>query len=227
MEVLEAIRKRVSIRAFKQEAVPMELITELMETAIRAPSGVNSQPWEFYLVKGEALENLRRHCVESFRQGIEPHPDLPIPDKSKGETGLQGIYRDRQVALAKQIFQKLGIAKGDHKGVQDYTESMYRFYDAPVVIIIVVDQGLKLTWPAVDMGTMAQTIALGALEYGIGTCIMRAIVDYPEQVRKDVGIPRSKKAMLGLALGYPDWDHPLNKLVSEREKLENLLTIVG
>ena len=186
MEVLEAIKKRISIRAFKQEAVPTELITELMETAIRAPSGVNAQPWEFYLVKGEALENLRHHYVESYREGIKPHPDLPIPDKSKGETGLQGIYRERQVTLAKQIFQKLGIAKGDDKGLQDYMESMYRFYDAPIVIIIVIDQMLKLTWPVVDMGIMAQTIALG----------------------------------------YPDWDHPLNKLVSEREKLENFLTIV-
>lgn len=226
MEVLEAVKKRRSIRAFKQEVAPTELLTELMEIAIRAPSGVNSQPWEFYLVKGEALENLRHHCVEPYRQGIEPHPDLPIPDKSKGETGLQGIYRERQVALAKQIFQKLGIAKGDDKGLQDYMESMYRFYDAPIVIVIVIDQMLKLTWPVVDIGIMAQTIALGALEYGLGTCIMRAIVDYPEQVRKAVGISKSKKIMLGLALGYPDRDHPLNKFVSEREKLENLLTIV-
>lgn len=226
MELFEAIKTRKSIRAYKPEPIPMETLTDLLNVALRSPSGVNSQPWEFFIVKGEALDELGRACVKRFNERAEPAPDLPIADKKHGETGLKGIYWERQVTVAKQLFQSLGIAKGDVKGVQAHAESMYRFYDAPALIIIVMDEFLKPTWPVMDIGIISQTIALAALEYGLGTCIMRAAVDFPETVRKVVGIPQAKKLMVGLTIGFPDWDHPLNRLVSEREKLENLLTVV-
>jgi len=226
VEVIEAIKTRRSIRAFKPEPAPTEVLMAIMETAVRAPSGVNAQPWEFYIVKGRVLDELRAACVEQVRQGLDPEPDLPLANKKRGEKGLQGVYRDRQVTVAKQIFEILGIGKGDDRAMQEYTESMYRFYDAPAAIILVMDESLKMSWPVIDMGVMCQTIALIALEYGLGTCIMRAMVDYPEVVRRVVGIPESKKVMVGLAIGYPDWEDPLNQLITEREKVENLVSVV-
>jgi len=226
MEIFEAIKNRKSVRAFKPEPVSTETLKELLERSMRAPSGVNKQPWEFYLVKGKTLDKLRNVCVEQFRQGVLPRPNLPLPDKDKGGTGLLGEYRTRQVRLAVQIFELLRIAKGDQKAMDDYAESMYRFFDAPAAILIVMDKQLHPTWPIVDMGTISQTIALAALEYGLGTCIMRALVDYPEKVREVVGIPESKLVIVGLIIGYPDWDHPINRLESERESLDDLLTIV-
>jgi len=227
MDTIEAIKERKSIRAFKPKPVSIKTVKDVLEIAIQAPSAVNAQPWEFFIVKGEALEKLRRKSVEQFRRGIGPGPDLPLPDKERGDMGLQGVYRKRSIALSVQIFKLLGIAKGDKQALQDYLEAMYRYFDAPVVIIIVIDQVFQLTWPMVDMGTIAQTIALTALEFGLGTCIMRAIVDYPEQVREIVGVPDSKRIILGMTIGYPDWEHPINRVESERERLENLLTVVG
>jgi len=225
VEVIEAIKARRSIRAFKPEPVTTEVLMAIMETSVRAPSGVNAQPWEFYVVKGRVLDELRKACVEQVRQGLDPEPDLPLANKKRGEKGLQGVYRDRQVTVAKQIFEILGIGKGDDRAMQEYTESMYRFYDAPAAIILIMDESLKMSWPVIDMGVMCQTIALIALEYGLGTCIMRAMVDYPAVVRQVVGIPASKKIMVGLAIGYPDWEDPLNQLITEREEVENLVTV--
>lgn len=226
MEILEAIKSRKSIRAFKPEPVSTETIKEVLKIATRSPSSVNSQPWEFFLVKGETLDKLKTKCVEQFRQGIGPDPDVPLPDKTRADMGLQGVYRKRQVVLGVTMFKLLGIAKGDHQATMDYMASMYRFFDAPAVVIIVVDKMLQLSYPLIDIGALIQTIALTALEFDLGTCIMRAIVDYPEQVREIVGIPDSKHIIIGMTIGYPDWDHPINQFRSEREELDNLATVV-
>jgi nitroreductase len=221
VEVLEAIKSRKSIRVFKPDEVPTDVMVELIRTATLAPSSVNSQPWEFFIVKGGVLDELKRACVEQYNSGVKPNSDIPVP-----EGGLEGIYKKRQIQLAKQIFPIMGITKGDNKRLQEYYEMMYSFYHAPAVVVLVFDKVLSGGWPLIDMGVITQTIALAAQEYKLGTCIMRAIVDYPEQVRKILKVPESKKIIVGIAIGYPDWDHPLNNMETEREALENILTII-
>ena len=226
MELFKAIKNRKSVRAFKPKPVPTETIKEVLEIATRSPSSVNSQPWEFFIVKGEKLDQLKSRCVGQVRQGIGPAPDVPLPDKTRGDMGLQGVYRKRQVVLGVSMFKLLGIAKGDRKAIMDYMESMYRFFDAPAVVIIAVDKVLQLSYPLIDIGALIQTIALAALEFDLGTCIMRAIADYPDLVREVVGVPESKYVIIGMTIGYPDWDHPINTFQSERDPLEDLLTVI-
>ncbi|MBW1789819.1 MAG: nitroreductase [Deltaproteobacteria bacterium] len=104
---------------------------------------------------------------------------------------------------------------------------MLRFYDAPAVIILVVDRVLDDAWPIIDIGLVSQNICLAALEYGLGTCIMRAIVDYPDVIRDVVGIPDSKRIIVGIAIGYPDEDHPVNHVKCPRERIEEMVTFIG
>jgi len=227
MDLLEAIKSRKSVRAFKPEAVPTETIKKVLEIACRAPSSVNSQPWEFFVVKGEKLDQLRNMGIDLVSQGNKPGPDVPLRDKERGDMGLPGVYKKRQVVLGVTLFKILGIAKGDQKAMMDYMMSMYRFFDAPAVIIICIDKMLELlSFPLIDIGALIQTIALTAQEFDLGTCIMRAIVDFPEQAREIVGIPDSKHLVIGMIIGYPDWDHPINSVYSERDDIEGLLTVV-
>lgn len=226
MELLEAIKSRKSIRAFKVDPVPKQTLMELLEIATRAPSGVNLQPWEFYIVMGKVLDKVRHANVEQFRQGIGPHSEIPMGAVRGMMPKLEGVYRDRQVQVAKQIYQLVGIGKEDKEKLQEWNEKMMRCYDAPAIIVIVVDKMLEINWPMLDIGLVAQTIALAAQEYGLGTCIMRAIVDYPEQVRSIVGIPESKRLIVGIAIGYPDWAHPATQLRTERENLSKIVTVI-
>ena len=201
----------MSIRGFKPDPVPKEVLFELLRVATRSPSGVNCQPWEIYMVVGEALKELGQAYVEQFRQGTKPQPVAYAGQATKGlSPSLKGVYRERQVQLAKQMFQILGIKKGDEKKLREYYEKMYRFYDAPAVIIITADESLLITSVSLDIGLLTQTIALAAQEYGLGTCVMRAIVDYPAQARDVVKIPLSKQPIIGVAIGYPVWDDPIN-----------------
>jgi nitroreductase len=227
LDLLEGIRSRRSIRNFNSKPVSEKVLIQLLELAIQAPSGVNRQPWEFFVVRGEVLEEFRRKSLENYRLGVRPNPEIPLGSTRDISPVLEGVFRERQVELAKQIFQLLGIEKGNKKKQREWNEKMLQFYDAPAVIIVVVDKMLHNDWPILDIGFVCQNIVLAGQEYGLGTCVMRAIVDYPEHIRKIVGIPESKRIIIGIAIGYPNWNHPINRLRTNRERIDKIVTLVG
>ena len=226
MELFEAIKSRKSIRAFKPDLVSDQVLTEILEVATCAPSGVNTQPWEFFIVRGEPLKALKGAYLEEFRLGNTPKPDMPVGEMKGVAPSLKGVFKERQVGLAKGIFRIMGITKGDEKGLVEWSENMVQFYDAPTIIIVVVDKLLEGSWPVLDVGFVVQNIVLSAQEYGLGTCVMRAIVDFPEQIRKIVAVPESKRIIIGIAIGYPDTEHPINQLRTDREKIDRIVTVV-
>ncbi len=220
MEVLEAIRTRKSIRGYKPEPVPKELLREIIETASRAPSSVNTQPWEITVVTGDALDNIRQGNVKKIASGVMPNPDLPY-------RSFEGKYRQRQVDLAIQLFGLMGITREDKEKRAEWMQRGFRFFDAPAAVILSVDSSLDEWNPQFDIGSIAQTICLAALSHGLGTSIEGQGVMYPDVVRKFTGIPESKRIIIGIAIGYPDWDFPANKIVSKREPLEEFVTWCG
>ncbi|MBW1708028.1 MAG: nitroreductase [Deltaproteobacteria bacterium] len=227
MELLEGIKSRSSIRAFKSDPVPVGTIMELLSVSICAPSSVNLQPWEFFVVMGEALKDLKHASLEEHRLGKTPNPELPIGEIKGVSPVLKGVFRERQVELAKQMFGLLGISKQDKEGMEQWNEKMVQFYNAPAVIIAVIDRTLQGFWPVLDIGFVTQNIVLAAQEYGLGSCVMRAIVDYPEQVRKIVGIPESKRIIIGIAIGYPGRNQPINRLKTKRERIDEIVTLLS
>jgi len=221
MDLIDAIRMRKSIRGFKPDPVPKKVIEEILEIATRSPSAMNTQPWEFTIITGKVLEEIVRKNIEK-RDTEPPHPDHAVIGWSK-----DSVYRRRQVDLAKQIFQVMGIKKDDKDGKKDWGERGFRYFDAPAAIIILVDKSLTENGPLLDIGAVIQTICLAALNYGLGTCIEDQGVMYPEVLRELAGIPKSKRIIISIAIGYPDWDFLANNLKSEREPIENISNWVG
>jgi len=220
LDIAEAIRTRKSIRGFKPDPVPKEVLKNILEIAIRAPSGVNAQPWEIAVVAGEILENIKRGNVEMAASGAMPNRDRP------GQV-REGVYKQRQVDLAIQLFQLMGIAREDKVKRAEWMQKGFRFFDAPTAIILYVDKSLGESGPLMDIGSLAQTICLAALHYGLGTCIEGQGVMYPDVVRKYTGIPESKLIIICIAIGYPDWEFPANKLESKREPVDSITTWCG
>lgn len=107
---------------------------------------------------------------------------------------------------------------------------MFRFFDAPNAIIITIDHldpessGYYFMF---SLGMLTQNIALAAVNSGLGTCIDLAAVLYPEIIRQVVGIPESRKIAIGIAIGYPDWDFPANRVETSRESLSNITSWHG
>ena len=221
MDVVEAIRSRKSIRGYKPDPVPEEILREILDIALRAPSGLNAQTWEITVVTGKVLENIKHGNMEMLISGATPSPEVePEP--------YQGKYRQRQVDLAIQIFKLMDIAREDKEKRAEWLQRGFRFFDAPAAIILSVDRSIaEAKLHRLDLGALAQTICLTALNYGLGTCIEDQGVMFPEVVRKFTGIPESKRLVIGIAIGYPDWGFPANKLQSTREPMESVVTWCG
>jgi nitroreductase len=222
MEIVEAIRARKSIRDFKPDPVPQEVIREILEIATRAPSAMNTQPWEFAVIAGDALKKIKEDNIEHLRSGAPAKVDHLVvgwpPDS---------VYRTRQVDLAKQIFTLMDIPREDKEKRAQWLERGFRFFDAPAAIIILTDKTLPESAPAVDIGAVMQTICLSALTHGLGTCIEDQGILFSDVVRKHTGIPESKRIMIAIAIGYPNRDFSANKLESMRESLEKITTWYG
>ena len=213
MDVVEAVRTRKSIRGFKNDPVPKEILAEILEISTRAPSSDNSQPWEIFVLTGESLDNIRKENLEAFEE------EMNSP-REGSSTGYQPVYRKRQIKLAVQLYQLMDIAREDREKRLDWMKRGFRFFDAPVGIILTADESLDNETAASDNGGLAQTICLVALKNGLGTCIIQQGISYPAVIRRNAGIPESKRLCLAIALGYPDWDFPANKIESDREPLE-------
>lgn len=217
MELSEAIRTRKSIRGYKPEPVPMEILKKVLETAARSPSAMNTQPWEVTVLTGEALDNVRKASVEMLRSGAEIWRRI----------SYQGAYRQRQVDLAVQIFRLMGIAREDKAKRAQWLERGFRFFDAPAAIILSIDSSVPESLALLDIGAFCQSICLAALEYGLGTCIEDQATMFPDVLRRFTGIPQSKNIVISIAIGYPDWDFPANKLETDREHVDSFTTWCG
>ena len=220
MDIMEAIRARKSIRGFRPDPVPKEILRDILDIATRAPSAMNTQPWEIIVIAGEVLENIKRGNIEMLESGALPNPNVSVQP-------FEGVYRQRQVDLAIQIFQLMGIAREDKAKRAEWMKRGFRFFDAPAAFILSVDKALKPWWELFDFGAISQTICLAALKYGLGTCIEDQGVMYPEVIRKYTGIPESKRIIICIPIGYPDWDFPANRLESKREPVEAITTWCG
>jgi nitroreductase len=227
MDIVEAIDKRKSIRGFKPDPVPRAVLTEIMELAQRAPSWGNTQPWQFAVATGKKLEEIRQACLEKAATGAADNPDIPRPRE------FPQPYDARYRVVGRRVLELKGISREDKERRRQWVLQGVRLFEAPCAIYIYTDrsfyqQGDALNiWPVFDCGLVAENIMLLATKYGLGTIPQIQAVVYPDVLRKVLGIPDSKVIVLGIAVGYPDWDDPVNQLRSEREPLDNISTWHG
>ncbi len=220
MDVIEAIKTRKSIRGFKKDPVSKETMHKILEAAIRTPSGMNTQPWEFVVAGGKALEQIREECGRLFNESAFPTNDML-------RQPFEGVFKKRQVDLAIELFKLMGIAREDKEARKQWMSRGFRFFDAPCQIIIFADKELKYHLDMLGVGALCQTICLAAMEYGLGTCIADQGIMYDQVWRKYANIPESKRLIAGISIGYPDPDFPANKLVSSREPVDSITTWLG
>jgi len=216
MELTEAIQERRSIRCFRPTPVPRAILREILEVAQRAPSAINTQPWECWVVEGEALDRLKSAMYAEAERGAPPRSDYELP-----ETWPE-IFMNRMRENGKRLFGLLGIAREDRQKRRSFQLSMYHYFNAPQVIFVCMDGRLG-GYGLFDCGGYVQTICLLAAAKGLGTCIMHSGVNYPDIIRAHVPIPPEKKIIVGIAIGDPDPQAPVNQFRSSREPLETVV----
>nr|HID58640.1 nitroreductase [Desulfobacterales bacterium] len=221
MELKEAIYERKSIRAYKPDPVPKEVIAEILEAATRAPSSINTQPWEIAVVGGEAMKKLAEECFEEAKSGAKPRADMVLYASSWPEACVKRMREN-----GKRLFGLLGIPREDREKRKEFQLSMFKFFDAPQTIFISIDKALGV-YSLFDCGCLVQNICLMAAAKGLGTCIIYSGVQYPDIIRKYAQIPEDKNIIIAITIGYIDENATVNKFRSNRDPLDNVVIWEG
>ncbi len=218
----EVVLGRRSIRGYLDKPVPRELIEEVLTLAIRAPSSMNSQPWHFHIITGEPLDRIRAGNTERNLAGV------PHSREFRTGTAFEGVHRDRQVHVAKQLFSAMGIAREDKDARLDWVLRGFRQFDAPVCVIITYDRVLADSDDtAFDCGAVTTSLVNAAWSRGLGCVINSQGIMQSPVVREHAGIPDDQVIMKAVALGWPDESFPANAVVSERKSLAEAARFVG
>jgi len=212
-----AITSRMSARAFTQQAVSRELITEILQVASRAPSGTNTQPWKVYVLQGATRDALVDK-VCAAHEAMRTNPEL-----AKQYTEQYDYYPekwvspfiDRRRENGWSLYGLLGIGKGDKDRMHEQHQRNFKFFDAPVGLMFTIDP-IMGRGSLLDYGMFIQNIMLAARARGLHTCPQAAWNGFHSIILPHVGASEGEMMVCGMALGYADETDKVNTLVTPR-----------
>ena len=222
MKFDDVVLGRRSIRGFLQKPVPKALIREVIGLAMRAPSSLNTQPWNFHVVAGEPLDRIRAGNTERNLAGVPHSREFRMHGEYAGE------HRDRQIGIAKQLFAAMGIERHDTDARQGWVLRGFRQFDAPVSIVVTYDRSIHGgDIGPFDCGAVTNALVNAAWSRGLGCVINSQGIMQSPVVREHAHIPEDEVIMICIAMGWPDETFPANAVVSTRKSVDEAVTFVG
>ncbi|MCF8571334.1 nitroreductase [Gordonia sp. HY002] len=216
----ELLATRWSCRAFLPDPVPRDEIERVLDVARRTPSWCNTQPWHLHVTSGGRTDDLRAALAAAITEGPSEQPDLPFPGS------YDGVYRDRRRASAWQLYESLGIDKGDRAASAQQTLRNFDFFDAPHVAVLTTDRSLG-TYGAVDCGLFVNNFLLAAHSRGIASIPQAALATQAPVLRAFFDLPEDRLVVIGISFGYADPDHVVNNYRTDRCTVADVATFVG
>jgi len=211
---------RRSIRAFLDRPLAAGAVERLLAAARRAPSGANLQPGRFIQVEGDLRARLTQALAEAWRDGRQEPEDygyFPQP--------MPMSLRRRQVAAAQALYRSVGVARDDRAGRDRQFERNFRFFDAPVALVVTIDREFG-SGGYMDLGMALYGLMLAAQAEGLASCGIGALASYPNLIRRMLGLDERSSIVCGMAIGYADPRAPINDTVTERCALDEYFTVM-
>ncbi len=220
MTVTEAVDRRVSVRAFRDQPVPEALVREILSLAARAPSGGNLQPWTVHALAGAPLAELKALGRATLASGLEtPEYDVYPPN-------LWDPFRTRRFECGEDLYATINIPREDRGARLAQLANNVNFFGAPVGLFFSLDRKLgPPQWS--DVGMYMQTVMLLAVERGLDTCAQEFWARLPKTVGDFLGLADDQMLFSGMALGYRDEAHPINTLRTRREAIDDFAMLRG
>ncbi|WP_299282403.1 nitroreductase [uncultured Tateyamaria sp.] len=216
LETLQALLEaRFSCRAYRSDPVEDEVIRAIVDAARHVPSWCNAQPWQLLITRGEATDTFR-DALYATAQSTVPTPDLPWPE------GYPGIYGDRRRACGFQLYDAVGIAKGDRAASAMQMMENYRLFGAPHVAIVTAPTALG-PYGAMDTGGFVTAFCLAAQAQGVATIPQAAIAAQAPFVRQHFDIAEDRMILCAISFGYADMDHPANGFRTGRAAVSDII----
>jgi len=221
--VEEAVTSRKSVRAFLPTQVDRATVEDLLQLASRSASGSNIQPWRVRVVAGDARTGLTQAILDAVaRDGFEPYQR----EWNYYPLRWREPFLGRRRKIGWDMYNLLGVPKGDFEGTQAARLRNYDFFGAPVGMIFTLDEDLEMgSW--LDLGIYLGALMIAARGRGLHTCPQAAFADFHRVIRPLLGIPDNEIIICGMALGHIDPDAPVNALATERAPLGDFATFDG
>lgn len=216
MPLARALVERHSCRAFRQELVERPILEAIFSMAQGAASWCNAQPWQATIASGNAVERLRAALLRAVDEGAEVNRDLPFPKD------YRGVYLDRRRECGFQLYESVGVSRGDKAGYARQARENFRFFGAPQVAALTTDADLGV-YGAVDVGGYVQVLLLAMQAHGIATIAQAAPANYSDVVKSALGIDPERRLVCCVAFGYEDAEGPANRFRTRRAALSDVV----
>lgn len=216
--VTDAMKSRITVRDFLDTPVDADVLKGIFETARRAPSGGNLQPWNVHVLTGEPLNNFRNEVIGKLMKGEsekDTFPPYPSP--------LWEPLRTWRYKLGEDMYNLLDIPKDDKMARLRQVGKNFLFFGAPVGILITGDKRLEVP-QYYDIGIYLQSLMLLAREAGLHTAPQGAWRAFPDTVKAHINHPDEQHILVGMSLGYANPEAPVNELYADRAELDELVT---
>ena len=219
LTVSEAVLSRRSIRAFKPDAVPLDVLHRVMDMARWAPSGCNFQPWEATILTGEPLAELQKKMLAS------PMQDPPEYSWSEPEVIPECKARLQQVGAS--MYQAMGIGRADADARSRFVHNNVMSFKAPAVLMCYFDRRMgSPQWS--DVGMWLQTIMLLLRGEGLDTCPQEFLAMHAKLIKEFIGVSDETHIFFcGIAIGYRDEEAAVNAFDRQREPVEGNVRFMG
>jgi nitroreductase len=218
MNVSEALRARISVRAFKPEPLPESLLREILDVARYAPSGGNLQPWKVIAVAG-----AERDAVVALAKANLPGEE---GDRPVYPANLWEPYRTRRYKLGEDMYALLGIPRENKPARLMHLARNFEFFGAPVGLFFVIEKAMGHGQWA-HLGMFMQSVALAAIERGVSSCMQEAWARMRAPLASHFALADGEMIYCGMALGYADETKPVNTMRSDRAELEEIAVFRG
>lgn len=218
MNVTEALKARVSVRAFTADPVPGTLVREIIDVARYAPSGGNLQPWKVIAIAG-----AERDAVVALAKANLPGAE---DDRPVYPANLWEPYRTRRFKVGEDMYELLGIARENKPARLMHLAQNFDFFGAPVGLFFVIDARMgHAQWA--HLGMFMQSIALAALERGVHSCMQEAWARMRTPLHAHFALDADDMIYCGMALGYAEMSKPVNTLRSDRAPVDEIAVFKG
>lgn len=220
--VSDALKSRISTRAFLDTPVSEAEVRALLETARWSASGGNLQPWKVHVVAGET----RQSVIDAVKASLDKDPFANESEFSVYPEKLWEPYRSRRHRLGEDMYELLGIPRDDKMARLGQLMKNYEFFGAPVGIFFSIDERMGPGQWA-HLGMFMMSLALAAEEAGLATCFQEAWSPRARTVAEVLGIEAPYIVYCGMALGHGDPDAAVNQLRSKRAEVDEFAAFSG
>jgi nitroreductase len=211
---------RYSCRAFLPEPVPADTIERIFALAQLSASWCNVQPWQVITTRPPATDAFRRALFDYLKDNSAEAPDLPYPG------GYFGKYQERRRECGWQLYESVGIARGDRAASARQAAQNFELFGAPHVLIVTTEKVLGV-YGVLDCGVYLGSLMLAAQSLGIATIAQAALARCAPFLHTYFDIPEERQVVCGMSFGYEDKNHKANAFRTRRADLSEAITVVG